>query len=398
MPVTFTPDQIAPRASGYERLRKWLHAHPELGFEEVETAALVARELAALGLEPQTGIGRTGVVAVIEGKAGDSSRTVGLRADMDALPIAEANGFAHVSTVPGRMHGCGHDGHVTMLLAAARLLVEAAKTFAGRVVLVFQPGEEGHAGARAMIEDGVLDHYGIDEIYALHNWPELDPGQVALNPGRMMAGIDRFSLRLSGKGGHGGHPHQANDPMIPAALLVQALQSIVAKNVNPFDEAGVSLNLLSAGDIGALSVVPEDVRLEGMTKWYDRGVQALLERRIAEQVQGIASAFGMAHELVHEKLYPPTINTAPEAERLAVAAEKVLGNGNVARSVRPSMGSEDFAFFLETRPGAYFRLGQGRPEAFLHSPHYDFNDAITGHGAAVLAQVAVDALSRKGTA
>jgi len=396
--MTFTPQDIAPRAADYERMRKHLHAHPELGFEEAETAALVSRELAALGLVPETGIGLTGVVAVIEGRAGHGNRAVGLRADMDALPITEANGFAHASKLPGKMHGCGHDGHTVMLLAAARLLVGARDRFAGRVVLVFQPGEEGHAGARAMIEDGVLHRFGIDEIYALHNWPALEPGRVALNPARMMAGIDRFSLKLTGTGGHGGHPHQANDPMIPASLLVQALQSIVAKNVSPFDEAVVSLNRLESGDRGALSVVPETVLMEGMTKWYAPEVRELLERRIAEQVDGLARAFGMSHELSHQRLYPPTINTAPEAERLACAAEKVLGPGCVERSIRPSMGSEDFAFFLEKRPGAYFRLGQGRPEAFLHSPHYDFNDAVTGHGAAVLAQVALDALNGEGRA
>lgn len=396
--MTFRPEDISPKADDYERLRKWLHAHPELGFDEKETAALVARELASLGLQPETGVGRTGVVAVVEGRAGSSSRSVGLRADMDAIPITEANSFAHASRIPGCMHGCGHDGHTVMLLAAARLLVEAADGFAGRVVLVFQPGEEGHAGARAMIEDGLLERYGIDEIYALHNWPGLAPGQVALGPDRMMAGIDRFSISFTGRGGHGGHPHAANDPTIPAGLLVQSLQSIVSKNVNPFDEAVVSINLLTSGDTGALSVVPETATLEGMTKWYDREVQGLLERRIAEQVGGIAAAFGMVHKLTYEKLYPPTINSPEGAERLANAAEKVLGVQNVSRSIRPSMGSEDFAFFLEKRPGAYFRLGQGRPEAFLHSPHYDFNDAVTGHGAAVLAQVAVDALSGRGAA
>lgn len=383
---------LGPFADRYVQLRRDIHQHPELGFEERRTAGLIAKELAHIGLQPHSGIAKTGVIAVVEGRSGHSDRSVALRADMDALPITEQNDFAHASKSTGMMHGCGHDGHVAMLLAAARILVARADDFAGRVVLIFQPGEEGHAGARAMIDDGLLSRFPIDQVFALHNWPGLDANCVALGPDRMMAGIDRFRMILHGSGGHGGHQYQTNDPIMPMVQLIQSLQSIVSKNVSALDEAVISFNLVTSGDAGALSVVPGTACIEGMTKWFDEKVGAVLEQRISAHIRGTEKMFGIGIEDAFEKLYPPTINHPAAAELVRKAAQKTVGDESVHWGITPSMGSEDFAFFLLERPGAYFRLGQGRSAAPLHSPNYDFNDNTLTTGALVHAQIALDAL------
>ncbi len=383
----------AAQQGHYVNLRRHLHQHPELGFQEVHTAGVVARELADMGLDPHTGVGRTGVVASITGTRGHSDRSVALRADMDALPITEENTFDHMSKFPGRMHGCGHDGHTAMLLAAARILMQRREDFSGTVVLIFQPGEEGHAGARAMLEDGLLKRFPFDQVFGLHNWPGLKAHHVALSPDRMMAGIDRFHIQITGKGGHGGHQDQTNDPILPMVQLAQSLQTIVSKNVSAFKEAVVSLNLVSSGTSRALSVVPQTAVIEGMTKWFDEDVRLLLQNRISDQVDGTAAGFDVTIENRHERLYPPTLNHAGEAKLVLRSAQAVVGVDRVTWGIEPSMGSEDFAYFLLERPGAFYRLGIGEDTAPLHSPKYDFNDDTLATGAALHAQIAMDALA-----
>jgi hippurate hydrolase len=373
-------------------LRRDLHAHPELGYEETRTAAVVANRLRALGLEVYTGLGRTGVVGVLRGKRNDSGRAVGLRADMDALPIVEENTFAHRSRHDGKMHGCGHDGHTTMLLGAARYLAET-KSFNGTVVFIFQPGEEGHAGARAMIEDGLFRRFPVDAVFALHNWPSLPAGTIGLNRGPMMAGIDRFKLTVEGIGGHGAHPHQAIDPIVATAQMITSLQTIVSRNVSPLDSAVLSFHFLQAGAPTALSVIPPEVKLAGMVKWYRAAVQETLRERLREVAASTAAAFRAKADLDYEALYPPTINAPEEADTVMRVGEKLFGAKQVMRTMEPSMGSEDFAFMLQQKPGAYFRLGQGgEAGCFLHNPKYDFNDDVIPVGIAMFAGIVEDRL------
>jgi hippurate hydrolase len=376
-------------------LRRDLHAHPELGFEEHRTARVVSERLAALGIEHQTGVGKTGIVAVVRGQTTNSGRSVGLRADMDALPMQEDNTFAHRSRYDGRMHGCGHDGHTTMLLAAARYLAET-RAFDGTVTLIFQPGEEGYAGGKAMIEDGLFERFPADQVYALHNWPGLPVGKIAVRPGPMMAAADRVTIDIEGKGGHGAHPHQAVDPVLVAGHIITAAQSIVARNVSPIDTAVVSLCAMHAGHPGAMSVIPRTAQLVGTVRTFRTATQDLIEKRLRELVTSIASAFGASAKLTYERVYPATINSTREALFAAEVAGSVVGRENVIDDLDPSMGSEDFSFMLQQRPGAYARLGQGGsgtgPACFLHDSRYDFNDSVIAIGAGYLASLAERAL------
>jgi amidohydrolase len=362
-------------------VRRDLHAHPELGFEEHRTARIVCERLTAYGIEHHAGVGRTGVVAVIPGRA-DNGRSVGLRADMDALPMQEENDFAHKSRYDGRMHGCGHDGHTTMLLAAARYLHET-RAFDGTVHLIFQPGEEGYAGARAMIEDGLFDRFPCDQVFALHNWPALPPGRIGVTPGPAMAAADRIEITIDGRGGHGAHPHIAVDPVLVAGHIITAAQSIVSRNVSPLDTAVVSLCAMQAGNPGAMSVIPAHAKLVGTVRTFRTATQDLIEQRLNELVSSIAAAFGARATLNYERVYPPTVNHDAQAELAARAAEDLVGRENVVRNLPPSMGAEDFSFMLEKRPGAFARLGQGGVEGgcFLHNSKYDFNDAVIPLGA-----------------
>jgi hippurate hydrolase len=376
------------------RIRRDLHAHPELGFEEVRTAGLVAGELRSYGVDHiERGIGQTGVVAVIRGRSTASGRTIGLRADMDALPITEEGGADHASTRPGLMHACGHDGHTTMLLGAARYLA-ATRNFDGTVHCIFQPGEEGYAGARAMIQDGLFERFPCDAVYAMHNWPNLAPGKVGVAPGPMMAAADRVAITVHGKGGHGAHAYQTIDPVVVAAHLITALQAIVARNVNPIDTAVLSICALHAGDLGAMSVIPRQAQLVGTVRTFNPTVQDLVERRIRETAAGVAQAFGAQAEVQYTRSYPATINTAEEARFAADTAAELLGEDNVIRDLPPSMGAEDFSFMLQQRPGAYLRVGQGlgAGDCFLHNTRYDFNDAIIPIGSALYARLAERAL------
>ncbi len=367
-------------------LRRDLHAHPELGFEEVRTSGIVARQLESMGIEVHRGIGKTGVVGVIRGRRSDSGRMVGLRADMDALPMLEENDFSHRSTKPGLMHGCGHDGHTTMLLGAARYLA-ATRNFDGTAVLIFQPAEEGRGGARAMIEDGLFDTFKCDAIFALHNWPGLPAGHIGINPGPMMAAADRFEITIEGRGGHGAHAYQTIDPVVIAGHLITAIQSIVSRNVNPLDSAVVSVCSLQAGHPGAMSVIPREATLVGTVRSFRKTVQDMVETRLRDLSAGIALSFGATATLKYDRLFPATINTPREANFLADVATSVVGKENVTRDLTPSMGSEDFSVMLQGRQGAYFRVGQGGAESgcVLHSSGYDFNDAIIPVGAAVMA-------------
>ena len=386
-------DYLRGEHAALTELRRDLHAHPELGFEEHRTAQVVASELDRLGVEYHAGVGKTGVVAVIRGQRSDSGRAVGLRADMDALPMHEENAFAHVSRFKGRMHGCGHDGHTTMLLGTARYLA-ATRRFDGTVYLIFQPGEEGFAGGKAMIDDGLFERFPADEIYALHNWPGLPPGTIAVRPGPMMAAADRIEIHIEGRGGHGAHPHIAVDPVLVAGHIITAAQSIVARNVNPIDTAVVSLCAMHAGNLAAMSVIPRDARLVGTVRTFRAQTQDAIERRLSELVHSIAAAFGATATLKYERVYPATINSEREAEFAAAVADTLVGAENVVRDLEPSMGSEDFSFMLQRRPGAYARLGQGGAEGgcFLHNSRYDFNDAVIPLGAGYLAALAERAL------
>src|SRR3954454_2106729 len=317
-----------------EHIRRWqadltalrhdLHMHPELGFEEHRTAKIVCERLAALGIEFHPGLGQTGIVAVIRGRTHASGRAVGLRADMDALPMQEENDFAHRSRYDGRMHGCGHDGHTTMLLAAARYLDEA-RDFEGTVHLIFQPGEEGHAGAKAMIDDGLFDRFPCDAVFALHNWPALPPGRIGITPGPAMAAADRIEITIDGRGGHGAHPHIAVDPVLVAAHIITAAQSIVSRNLSPLDTAVVSLCSMQAGNPGAMSVIPAHARLVGTVRTFRPKTQDMIEARLRELVGSIAAAFGARATLAYERVYPPTINHDADAMFAADVAETLIG-------------------------------------------------------------------------
>jgi len=377
--------QIAQYHPELTALRRDLHAHPELGFEEVYTSARVREALRACGVdEVHEGIGRTGVVALIRGQGRGSGAMVGLRADMDALPMAEHNDFAWKSAKNGLMHGCGHDGHTAMLVGAARYLA-ATRNFDGTAVLIFQPGEEGMGGARVMMEDGLFDRFPVQAVYAMHNWPALKPGQIGLNDGAMMAAADRITIEITGRGGHGAHAYQAVDVVLVAAHITTALQGIVSRNVRPIDSAVISLCAVQAGDLAAFSVLPGQATLVGTVRTFDPAVQDMVERRIKELSNAIALGFGATASVRYERIYPATINTEAEARFAGDVAESIVGTENLVRELDPSMGAEDFSFMLQAKPGAYLRLGQGMGagHSTLHNSRYDFNDDVLPLGAAL---------------
>ncbi len=373
-------------------LRRDLHAHPELGFEEVYTAGRVQEALKLCGVdEIHTGIGKTGVVGIIKGRSTASGKMIGLRADMDALTMSEQNDFAWKSAKQGMMHGCGHDGHVAMLVGAARYLAET-RNFDGTAVLVFQPGEEGFAGARQMIEDGLFDRFPVDAIYAMHNWPAMKPGTIGLNSGPMMAAADRVTIEVTGKGGHGAHAYLAIDPVLVAAHIITAAQSIVSRNVRPIDSAVVSLCAMQAGDLHAMSVIPGKATIVGTIRTFKPEVQSLVERRLSELCSAIALGMGATATVQYERSYPATINSPDEASFAGRVAESLVGAEHVDRDMEPSMGAEDFSFMLQNRPGAYMRIGQGGDNCFLHNSRYDFNDDILPLGSALHAGLVEQAM------
>jgi len=359
--------------------RRHIHARPELGYEEELTSAFVAEKLRGFGLEVTAGWAKTGVVGVLHGQGG-AGRVIGLRADMDALPMDEHNHFDHVSTHKGRMHACGHDGHTAMLLGAARDL-SARPDFAGTVVFIFQPAEEGLGGAKVMIEEGVLGRFGIEEVYGLHNWPQLPAGTIGVRAGPVMASCDFFRIRLKGKGGHAAMPHLNSDPVVAAAHIVTALQSIVSRNAAPHEAAVISVTQVHAGS--ADNVIPPDAELRGTARAFSPDTRDLIERRMGEIATGIGEAMGMEVGYHYRRSFPATVNSPDEAGHAARAAAAAVGADNVRRHEPPSMTAEDFAFMLEARPGCYIWLGQGTPEGqMLHHPQYDFNDAVIPAGIA----------------
>ena len=365
--------------------RRDLHAHPELGFEEKYTSKRIAEALRICGVdELHEHIGKTGMVALIHGQTRASGSMIGLRADMDALPMQEHNEFTWKSSKPGLMHGCGHDGHVTMLLGAARYLA-ATRQFDGTAALIFQPAEEGLGGARVMIEDGLFERFPIQSVFGMHNWPQMKPGTVGLNDGAMMAAADRITIEITGRGGHGAHPYQTVDVVLVAGHIITAVQGIVARNVRPLDSAVISLCAVQAGDLGAFSVLPGSATLVGTVRSFDPAVQQMVERRIQEVCNGIAMGLGASVNVRYERIYPATINTESEARFAGDVAASIVGAENVVRDLEPSMGAEDFSFMLQNKPGAYLRIGQGMGagNSTLHNSRYDFNDDILPLGAAL---------------
>jgi len=360
-----------------------LHAHPETAFEEQRTAALVAQKLEAFGLQVHKGLGRTGVVATLS--AGSGKRAIGLRADMDALHIHEQNDFGHRSRHEGKMHACGHDGHTSMLLGAAKYLAQT-RNFDGTVHFIFQPAEENEGGGREMVEQGLFDKFPCDSVYGMHNWPGMAVGQFGLRAGPMMASFDIFEIELTGRGSHAALPHTGIDPVVAAAALVQALQSIASRNVDPIESSVVSVTQIHAGD--TWNVIPDAAVLRGNTRAFKPEIQDLIERRMSEICSGVASTYGAQVKLRYERRYPPTVNAPRETEVCASVLERMVGAENVVR-VPPTMGSEDFAFMLQAKAGCYVFVGNG-PGAggcMLHNPHYDFNDEILPLGASYWANL-----------
>ncbi|TAH69248.1 MAG: amidohydrolase [Rhodopseudomonas palustris] len=353
--------------------RRDLHAHPELMYDVHRTAALVAEKLREFGCdEVVSGIGRTGVVAVINGRQpadGQAVRCIGLRADMDALPIKEATGLPYASKTPGVMHACGHDGHTAMLLGAARYLAET-RNFAGRAVLIFQPAEEGGGGAAAMIADGLVERFAIDQMYGMHNGPGMPLGTFALRPGAIMASTDSIDLRIEGVGGHAARPHNSIDPVLAGAKLVIALQSIVSRSVDPLESAVLSMCEFHAGS--ARNVIPHTAELKGTVRTLSPQVRDLMEQRVREVVAGVAQLTGTSIELSYERGYPVVVNHDAQTAHAAAVAAEIVGEGRVM-DMPPLMSAEDFAYMLEARPGALIFIGNGN-SAGLHHPAYDFND------------------------
>jgi hippurate hydrolase len=384
MPVINRIAGLAPRMTEW---RRHLHAHPELAFDCHETAAYVAARLREIGVdEIHEGIAQTGIVAVIEGQG--PGPVVGLRADMDALPIHEETGVDHASTVPGKMHACGHDGHTAMLLGAAAYLAET-RAFRGKVALIFQPAEEDGGGAGVMVEDGIMDRFDIAEVYALHNVPGLDLGRVLTTPGPIMAAVDEFHIHIEGRGGHGAMPHETADPIPAAVSIVQAIQTIVSRNNYALDDLVVSVTQIHAGTTD--NVIPGMAYINGTVRTFDRDVQAMVMRRMREIVAGQGASFGVTARLDYQEGYPATVNDPARAEFAAETAAEVVGAGRVDGAAGREMGAEDFAYMLQARPGAYLFLGAG-PGAGLHHAKFDFNDEILPIGASLLARLAERAL------
>ena len=379
MPVL---NRIASYGPEMKTWRRHLHANPELSFDCVQTAAFIADRLREIGVdEIHEGIARTGIVALINGQG--AGATIGLRADMDALPIVEATGAAHASTVPGKMHACGHDGHVTMLLGAAKYLAETRR-FAGRVALIFQPAEEDGAGGQVMVQEGVMDRFAITQVYGIHNAPGVPFGHFLTTPGALMASVDTATVHITGRGGHGATPHECIDPVVAVVGMVQAIQTIIPRNVYALDEAVISVTQIHTGT--ASNIIPETAMFCATIRSFKPDVRDLLKKRIHEIVAGHASAYNVTARVEYDWGYPTTINHPAEAAFATDVAAEIVGpeatNGNANRE----MGSEDFSYMLEARPGAYLFMGTG-PGAGLHHPAFDFNDEAAPIGASFFARL-----------
>ena len=378
----------------YRDLTEWrrdIHAHPELGFQEQRTSDLVADRLAGAGIEVHRGLGKTGVVGRL--RIGNSPRTIGLRADMDALPIQEANEFAHRSKNEGRMHACGHDGHTTMLLGAARYLSET-RNFDGTVHFIFQPAEEGLGGAEAMVKDGLFEQFPCEVVFGMHNRPGLAVGKFQIRSGAMMAGGAFFDIAIAGRGAHGARPESGVDPVLVASHITAALQSIVARNVRPVDTAVVSVTKIHAGD--AYNVIPEKAALGGTVRCFSKATMQLVEERMRQIAESVAAGFGATASLDFRPLFPALVNHDEETNFIADTAAEIVGEANVNRNAGLVMASEDFSYMLERVPGAYIQIGNGDGEGGceVHNSGYDFNDAALPYGAALFARLAEKRLAR----
>ena len=362
------------------RIRRDIHSHPETAFEEERTAKVVADELESYGVEVHKGLAKTGVVGTL--KVGTGSKKIGLRADMDALDLHELNEFDHKSRNEGKMHGCGHDGHTTMLLGAARYLAET-KNFDGTVHFIFQPAEENVAGARVMVEDGLFEKFNCEAVYGMHNSPGLPVGQFLVNPGPMCASADFFEVKITGVGAHGAFPHQGNDPVVVAAHMITSFQSIAARRTDPLDSAVISVTQVHAGH--TTNVIPEEAILSGTTRALKVEIQDLIEREMRQIAEGIGQTFGAQIEFSYDRRYLPTVNTVEETDFAAQAAAEIVGEMQILRDEPPVMGAEDFSWMLAERPGCYIRIGngvEGGPGGcHVHNPNYDFNDEILTIGA-----------------
>lgn len=381
------PQELQALHSRMIEWRHYLHARPELGFEEKETSAFVAEKLTEFGLDVTRGLAETGVVGTL--RCGHSDRAIGLRADMDALPIEEQNGFEHKSHNPGRMHACGHDGHTTMLLGAAAYLTQV-QGFDGVVHFIFQPAEEGYGGGERMVKDGLFDRFPVEGVYGMHNWPGMDVQNFGAIAGPTMASADVFKFTVNGKGGHAAMPEQCKDPFIAVSQLIAALQTVPSRRFSANDSIVVSVTKVHGGT--AHNVIPDQVMVEGTVRTLRAEVRDAIGGIFNEIAAGIGSATGTTIDAEYEYGYPVTVNHADETERAAAAATAVAGSDNVYRQLTPSMGAEDFAYMLQARPGAYVWIGNG-PSAPLHNPAYDFNDDILPIGAAYWASLVQRELS-----
>jgi hippurate hydrolase len=374
MPIV---NRVADLHAEITEWRRDLHMHPELQYDVHRTAASVTEKLKAFGCdEVVTGLGRTGVVGVIRGKKGKSARTIGLRADMDALPIEEANDLPYKSTVPGKMHACGHDGHTAMLLGAARYLAET-RNFSGTAVVIFQPAEEGGGGGRAMVDDGLMDRFGIEEVFGMHNYPGMPVGTFGIRPGPMMAAADALTIDIEGVGAHAARPHLGVDTVLVGAQIINALQSVVSRNVDPLKSAVVSICMFRAGNTD--NVIPQTVQLRGTARSLAPDVRDLLEKRLPVVVESTAAAYGAKASLTYKRGYPVLVNHEKQTEFAASVAGQIAGGDKVDTGLPPMMGAEDFSFMLNARPGAFIWIGNGA-SAGLHHPSYNFNDEVIPFG------------------
>jgi amidohydrolase len=378
-------DSIVTQAAGIAAIRRDIHAHPELCFQEVRTADVVAAKLTEWGIPIHRGMGTTGVVGIV--KAGTSTRAIGLRADMDALPMQEFNTFAHTSQNAGKMHACGHDGHTAMLLAAAQHFAKN-RNFDGTVYLIFQPAEEGGGGAREMIKDGLFDKFPMEAVFGMHNWPGTQMGKFAVSTGPVMASSNEFKITIHGKGGHAALPHSSTDPIPAAAAMVQAFQTIISRNKKPIDAGVISVTMIHAGQ--ATNVIPDSCELQGTVRTFSLEVLDLIEQRMQEIAEGISASYGCTCDFEFVRNYPPTINHPKESEFARSVMTKIVGADNVLAQ-EAVMGSEDFAYMLQAKPGCYVfiangdgshrEMGHGAGPCMLHNPSYDFNDDLIPLGA-----------------
>ena len=397
-------DSIVTQAASIAAVRRDIHAHPELCFEEVRTADVVAQKLTEWGIPIHRGLGKTGVVGIVKGRDGGASgRAIGLRADMDALPMQEFNTFAHASVHKGKMHACGHDGHVAMLLAAAQHFAKH-RNFDGTVYLIFQPAEEGGGGARVMIEDGLFEQFPMQAVYGMHNWPGMPVGTFAVSPGPVMASTSEFKITLRGKGGHAALPHTGIDPVPIACQMVQTFQTIISRNKKPVDAGVISVTMIHAGE--ATNVVPDSVELQGTVRTFTVEVLDLIEKRMRQIAEHTCAAHDATCEFEFVRNYPPTINSPAEAEFARKVMTTIVGEERVLAQ-EPTMGAEDFAYMLQAKPGAYCfiangdgahrEMGHGGGPCMLHNPSYDFNDDLIPLGATYWVKLAEEWLAQPTT-